>query len=1157
MRTALKCLTTVAILLLPAAAFAQASLTGTVRDPSGALLPGVTVDAASPVLIEKVRTAVTDDSGEYRIIDLRPGTYTLTFTLSGFNVVRREAIELTGTQTLTIPIEMRVGGVTETITVTGDSPVVDVQNARREIVMQDEIIQALPAARAAGALLNATPGLTVDGNGVALSPTMTFFSARGGPAGEGRMAVGGMTVAAARSGGVSSYVYDTPNADEVAITVGGGLGESDIGGPVMNLVPRSGGNTFAGSAFLNLAGDWSRGSNLNDELRAVGLTQTPGIVHAHDTSASFGGPILKNRLWFYGSYRTLSTQTAVEGVTANANAGDPTRWDWRGSEIDSRLVQDRQMIIGRFTGQLGKSRVQFNSEYQHRCEGTPLNVGTDGCHKRGEDWVGLGSNNPAQSPEATGSAARGYFDWPFYLNQATWTMPATSRLLFDGGFTLFRYNPAFGYPPPDGLTGLIAVTEQSAAINPSTGLPYAPTANYTYRGLEQWGYAEGATNGWRGSMSYVTGAHNMKVGATGDWLNQLDQTLTSESQLAYRFNQGVPNAVTYRLPDYSRRTITNLHGLFVQDSYTRGRLTLQGALRYDRATSYAPVEGNGTTRTSWANAQPISIEETKGVNAFNDITPRLGVAYDVFGNGRTAVKFNGGRYLAFAANDAPYTSNNPAATVVFTVANRGWTDSNNNRVVDCDLTSAAAQNTTAAGGDICAAAINNTANFGNIGAATRVNPEVLRGWGRRPHDWQWTGTVQQELIPRVSAEFSYTYRTVPQLLRHRRSEPEREHGVRHLHADGPDRRAAPEWRWISHHRVCADGRGCQCRGAELSNAGERFRTGARQFLARIRPHPERAAAQRTDGVDRRQYRTGDHRRVRDGDEVRHAGSAGVPECRALPDDDSRSGELHRAEGRRPDQRHGSIPAACPAHRRLAGAEYSDYVGARPSSTGRGGQRQHHHRTHGRSQPSLRRQSADAGGHALRQDSALRPHPNRHRCGSEQPAQHQLRDHLFDDVFVHAARRWHVGQPHGDLRATLRAPQPHVRFLTQHPYGSRAWRTHQARLPLPRPCCSHHDQGTRNVPSPHPVLSSVSVRAHLAQVVERHSGERVAERAARTFRHGHVVGNHQHLTPGRLRRRHAGGRVLDRDAVGRHARPARRRRPDTARDAACRSRWCRR
>jgi hypothetical protein len=762
----------VVFVLCPSVALAQATLTGTVRDASGAVLPGVSVEAASPALIEKTKSAVTDNTGQYRIVDLRSGTYSLTFTLAGFNVVKRENITLSGSQVLTIGAELTLGALQETITVSGETPVVDVQSARREVVIDRDLVQQIPASRAAGALLNATPGLTVDGNGIALSPTMTFFSANGGANNEGRMAVNGMTVGAARSGGVSSYVYDAVGVEEVAVRVGGGLGETDTGGPIMNIIPRSGGNTFSGTAFGSFAGDWSKGDNLNDELRGVGLTETPGIIQAHDASISFGGPILRDRLWFYGSYRHLDTQTAVEGITANANAGNPARWDWMSSPVDARLVQDRVMAIGRFSGQAGKSRLQANYEYQKRCEGTPLTTAAKGCHNRGEDWVGLGTTT--QSPEATGSASRGYFEWPFHLTQGQWTLPVTNKLLLDANATWFRYNPAFGFPPPDGITDMIPVQEQSGALactnanlalrhpgctaaNAAT-LRWAPSTNYTYRGLEQWGYAEGATNSYNVGSSYVTGSHSMRVGYQYYWLRQLDETIAADNQLAYRFNQGVANRVTFRLPTWSRNSVTQLHGVFLQDQYTRNRLTLSGAVRWDRAGSYAPVEGNGVARTSRFNAAPITIDKTTGVDAYNDISPRVGVAYDVFGNGKTALKLRWGKYLGFASNDPPYTSTNPAATLVASV-NRGWTDNDNDKVVDCDLLNPAAQGPATGQVDTCPALTGNDANFGKIGAATIVDPELLKGWGVRTHDYQTELTLQQEVLPRVSTELSYIHRT--------------------------------------------------------------------------------------------------------------------------------------------------------------------------------------------------------------------------------------------------------------------------------------------------------------------------------------------------------------------------------------------------------------
>jgi hypothetical protein len=225
------------LVVAPAAASAQATITGTVKDTSGAVLPGATVEASSPVLIERVRSATTDTAGLYRIVDLRPGTYVVTVALPGFATLKRDGIVVIGSATLTLPFELSVGAVQETVTVTGASPVVDVQNTRRETVINSAAIEALPATRAYGSILNAMPGVTVDNNGLAATPTMTFFSAHGGRSNEGRMSINGMTVAAAfNGGGVSSLTYDTNNAEEVVMVVSGGLGENETGGPTMNIV---------------------------------------------------------------------------------------------------------------------------------------------------------------------------------------------------------------------------------------------------------------------------------------------------------------------------------------------------------------------------------------------------------------------------------------------------------------------------------------------------------------------------------------------------------------------------------------------------------------------------------------------------------------------------------------------------------------------------------------------------------------------------------------------------------------------------------------------------------------------------------------------------------------------------------------------------------
>ena len=621
---------------VPTMAFAQASLTGVVRDPSGAVLPGVTVEASSPVLIEKTRSAVTDGSGLYRIVDLRPGTYLITFSLAGFNTVKRDGIEVAGSATLTIPIELQVGELQETVTVSGASPVVDVQNTRRETVINSEAVQSLPATRAYGSLLNAMPGVTVDTNGLAATPTMTFFSAHGGRSNEGRMSINGMTVAAAfNGGGVSSLTYDTNNVEEVSLLVSGGLGENETGGPTMNLVPKTGGNKFSGQAFFNTAGDWSRGDNIDDALRSAGITRGPGIESSYDASGSLGGPIKRDRLWFFGTYRSYSTTTGVSGIGANKYAGDPAHWDYlRDDSVEPRLVQGRKIWSARATAQITpRNRVTFSQEDQYRCEGSTLTTNGQGCHTRGADWIALGST--MQSPEAN----TGYFDFPYWVTQATWTSPVTNKLLLEAGYSRFAYRHAGGpgQVPPDGILNLIPVTEQSAI----DGHP----ANFTYRGLATYNSNFGNPNNWRASASYVTGAHNVKAGYQGSYLIADSEFDSNVSQLSYRFLNHVPNQFTYRLPAFQTADRTRVAALFVQDTWTHERLTVQGALRFDQASSFSPSVHNGTALTSQFNPAPVTLAETPGVSSYKDISPRVGIAYDVFGNGKTAVKFNYGRYL--------------------------------------------------------------------------------------------------------------------------------------------------------------------------------------------------------------------------------------------------------------------------------------------------------------------------------------------------------------------------------------------------------------------------------------------------------------------------------------------------------------------------------
>ena len=315
--------------LLPATAYAQ-SIAGVVKDASGGVLPGVTVEAASPVLIEKTRSAVTDSTGQYRLADLPPGSYTVTFTLSGFATLKREAVEVAGNGTTTISESLRVGNVSETITVTGETPVVDIQTStKKQVTLSAAVLQEIPVSRGYGNLLATIPGIQGTGLDVSSNVSTNFFTSRGGRGNEGTVQIDGMNVGSAfNGGGVAGFGYPIGDAAEIQVTVAGGLGEVDRGGPQFNIVPKTGGNRLSGTGFASTAGKWSQGNNLDDTLRSYGITEVPGLINNWDLSGSVGGPVMKDKLWFYGTVRNYGQYNDVPLLYGNKNAGVASAWNY-------------------------------------------------------------------------------------------------------------------------------------------------------------------------------------------------------------------------------------------------------------------------------------------------------------------------------------------------------------------------------------------------------------------------------------------------------------------------------------------------------------------------------------------------------------------------------------------------------------------------------------------------------------------------------------------------------------------------------------------------------------------------------------------------------------------------------------------------------------
>ncbi len=739
------------VCLTPHLSFAQA-LAGTVRDASGGVLPGVTIEAASPALIERVRTTISDGTGQYRIENLAPGVYAITYTLPGFATIERTQVEVQTGVTVTLNIDMRVGGLQETITVVGETPVVDVSNSTRiQTVIDNDIVAALPASRGYGNLMATVPAIQSTGSlNSGVNPVMNFFTARGGRSNEGTVQIDGMNVGSAfNGGGVSSYGYDTANAEEVQITVTGGLGETDRGGPQFNIVPKTGGNSFSGTVFASGAGEWSQGSNLDDELRAFGIRDVPAIIKNWDTSFSLGGPIARDRLWFYTTLRTFGAHTDLAGLYDNGAAGDPNRWDYElDTSVRQRSAEDKKIGGVRLTAQVTpRNKVGFYYDYQKACQGGSYTTAGGDCRGRGDDWVAVGAFG-SRSPESTH-----IWDDRERIIQTSWSSPVTNQLLLEAGYSQFASR--WGGQTPAGALDyepFIPVVEQSTA----TG---TPVPNFVYHGFQGLGNNQQGHNTFRASASFVTGTHSLKVGYQGAYQMTDSWTNRPTHGLEYRVRDGVPNQLTQRVDAWTDGNRTRYDGFYVQDQYTRDRLTLQGALRYEHAWSYFP-EGKsgmqilGTLMDSRWIGPAFTLPEKDGAN-YHDIAPRMGLAYDVFGDGKTSIKVNFSKYWRSASNDDLYTIANPSTTFAENT-NRAWTDGNHNFIPDCDLTSGLLQDNRATGGDLCGAWSDR--NFGSLASSTTINPDVLSGWGVRPYDWQFGVSIQQEILPRVSAELGYNRR---------------------------------------------------------------------------------------------------------------------------------------------------------------------------------------------------------------------------------------------------------------------------------------------------------------------------------------------------------------------------------------------------------------
>ena len=697
---------------LPAVAYAQASIAGVARDTSGAVLPGVTVEASSPALIERTRTVVTDGSGQYRLVDLRPGTYVVIFTLTGFSTVRRDGVELAGSAVTTVSVEMRVGELSEAITVTGQAPTVDIQSVNQQRVLGKEVIDAIPSGRMVNSLAVLIPGITsniTEVGGTNFGQLAPQLSIHGGRAGDGRFTVDGLSPASAEGNG--QYTGSLPNmtaAQEVTIDTSGASAETASGGVVVNLVPREGGNQFKGTFFG--AGAWSglQSSNFTDELKARGLATPNALINTYDVNPGFGGPIKQDRIWFFSAGRWNHSRNSVGGMFYNKNAGLPEAWTY--VPDTSRPADNRSYfhsINTRVTLQVSrKNKIALYYDDQTRCA----------CP----------NTSSTTAPEASAK------NYGFPMNRfatVTWSAPLTNKLLLEAGIA-DKHEAWHGSYRSDAEVTMIRVTEQS------TGL--------TYRGIQTFREYRQQLNSWRGAMSIVTGSHAFKAGVNHLWASKDDQTTGAEPPIAYRLNNGIPNQISESAAPFS--SLSNIKydiGLYAQDKWTISRFTLNLGARLDMMSKYFPAQSLGPAPLT--PTRNVSFARQDFVN-WKDVTPRIGVAYDLFGDGRTAVKVSLNKYVLGSALQGAFGDAASPTNRLSLSATRSWNDANSNFVPDCDLTSVVANGECGALSD---------RNFGGQTASTTYDPDAYQGWGVRGYNWEFSTSIQREIVPRVSVDVGY------------------------------------------------------------------------------------------------------------------------------------------------------------------------------------------------------------------------------------------------------------------------------------------------------------------------------------------------------------------------------------------------------------------
>jgi Carboxypeptidase regulatory-like domain len=789
------------------------NIAGTVTDSSGAVVGGVTVEASSPALIERARTTVTDSSGLYKIVNLPPGTYGITFTKDGFNTFRREGILLTVAFTATVNAALEVGSVSQTVTVTGESPVIDTQDTVVQQTLSNNVVMSLPLGQSAAIYQSLIPGAVASATkqdvGGTQGESSQGFRIHGSSSGDYHQLRDGMFYGTLVAAGNFMSSSNPTSVQEIQIVTSGYSAEDWTGGGHVNIIPKNGGNDFHGAFSANWSNNALQGNNVSPALQARDVGKPGQIKSLYEIAGGVGGSIMKDKLWYFvDARRWVSDQTQV-GNYFNANEAltFPNNLYYAADTSRPAYVHNYYNDEGvRLTWQASnRNKITLNFIEEQNCN----------CF--------FNITNGTTAPEATGNDKY----TPNWRAQATWTFPVNNKLLLWAGFTAVI--GSVDRSTTGSLPTSIPVTDLSSNdyIYGAAGTGVGFTTSYgtnTFRDVNE-----------NFMATYVTGAHAFKFGYTEMTGRETRLAQFVNNGISYQFrcaavaavpgtpllvnsSNGLPttiytagvkdangNLIVFNPPNVDSSTVNSLacpsgqallpnkiaeflypynyhvgleqHTLFAQDQWRIKRLTANLGLRFEMFTAGSPAQSFDANTQFGIPAQSYPAQRTVD---WKDLDPRFGVAYDLFGNGRTALKMSIARSTLFDALGGMASKTNPAVTIS-TATTRTWNDFSGTFLPDTDspngLTTAAASGSAgsgqavtpggtlvavapcAASGTGCAVGKASSSQFyAQTQNEVAYDSNVTGGFDNREYDWQLSASVQHEITPGISLEFGY-YRT--------------------------------------------------------------------------------------------------------------------------------------------------------------------------------------------------------------------------------------------------------------------------------------------------------------------------------------------------------------------------------------------------------------